>query len=61
MWYWVAAESISLSGVANYGIIDSKSKIAPAVDSVWMEAIEIIPTSDKATKSIEGAKDAKAE
>lgn len=61
MWSWYAAESISLSGVANYGIQDSKSKIAPAVDTVWLEAIEIIPTSTKATKSIEGAKDAKAE
>lgn len=60
MWSWWAAESISLSGVANYGIQDSKSKIAPAVDTVWLEAIEIIPTSAKATKSIESAKDAQA-
>jgi hypothetical protein len=60
LWRWWAAESISLSGVANYGIIESKSQIAPAVDGVWLEAIEIIPTTDKAEKSIMGAKDAKA-
>lgn len=61
MWSWFAAESISLSGVANYGLKESKSKIAPPVDSVWLEAIEIIPTSEKATKSIQGALHAKAE
>jgi len=61
LWSWFAAESISLSGVANYGVKDDKSKIAPPVESVWLEAIEIIPTSDKATASIEGAKNAKPE
>ena len=60
MWYWCAAESISLSGVAVYGI-KSNSKIAPPVDSVYLEAVEIIPTNEVATKSILGAKDAKAE
>ena len=61
LWYWKAAKSISLSGVANFGIIEDDSKIAPKVESIWLEAIEIIPTTDKATDSIEGAKDAKAE
>ena len=61
LWRWWAKESISLSGVANYGIIEEKSKIAPAVEGVWLEAIEIIPTTEIATKSISGAKDAKAE
>lgn len=61
LWRWWAAESISLSGVANYGIIEDKSQIAPKVDGVWLEAIEIIPTTDKAEKSIMGAKDAKAQ
>lgn len=61
LWRWWAKESISLSGVANFGIIEQKSKIAPAVESVWLEAIEIIPTTEIATKSISGAKDAKAE
>lgn len=61
LWRWHAAESVSLSAVAVYGINQDKSQIAPAVSQVWLQAIEIIPTTDKATKSIEGAKDAKAQ
>ena len=61
LWRWWAAESISLSGVAKFGVIEDKSQIAPKVDGVWLEAIEIIPTTDKAEKSIMGAKDAKAQ
>ena len=61
LWRWWAAESISLSGVANFGIIEDKSQITPKVDGVWLEAIEIIQTTDKAEKSIMGAKDAKAQ
>ena len=61
MWQWHAAESISLSGVASFGIIESKSKIAPAVKSIWIEATEIIPATTKAIDSIEGCKDAKAQ
>ena len=60
MWQWFAAESISLSAVAIHGINEEKSKIAQAVDSVWLEAIELIPTTKKAIESIEGAKNAKA-
>jgi hypothetical protein len=61
MWRWWAKESISLSGVANYGINQDKSQIAPKVDGVWLEAIEIIPTTEIAEKSIMEAKDAKAQ
>lgn len=61
MWRWHAAESISLSAVALHGIKQDQSKIAEAVPSVWLEAIELIPCSDKAIKSIEGAKNVKAE
>lgn len=60
LWRWWAAESISLSGVANYGIIESKSEIAPAVAAIWLEAIEIIPCTDVSIKSISEAKNAKA-
>ena len=60
MYQWWADESISLSGVAVYGIKQDKSKICPAVDAVWLDAIEIIPASDVAIKSIEGAPDVKA-
>lgn len=52
MWQWWAAKSISLSAVALHGINPKKSKIAEAVPSVWLEAIEIIPTSDAATASL---------
>lgn len=52
MWQWWAKESISLSGVVKYGIIQEKSKIAPPVDRVWLEAIEIMPIMGNAAKSI---------
>lgn len=60
MWQWHAAKSISLSGVAVHGIVQSKSRIAPEVESVWLEAIEILTLTQEAIKSIEGAEDAKA-
>ena len=52
MWRWWAKKSISLSGVALYGIKHEDSRIAGAVDSVWLQAIEIIPISGKAAESI---------
>ena len=55
MWRWWAAESISLSACALHGIQRDKSKIVTAVDSVWLQAIEIIPCTDTAIESIEGA------
>lgn len=61
MWSWWAKEGISLSSVATSGINHNKSKIAESVEAVWLEAIEIIPCTDKAIKSIEGAENAKAE
>lgn len=61
MWYWHAAKSISLSGVAVHGINQAKSKICPVVPNLWLEAVEIIPCSDEAIKSIEGAKDVEAQ
>ncbi len=61
LWRWWAAESISLSAVALHGIKREKSKIAEAVPSVWLEAIELIPCSVKAEASIGGADVAKAE
>ena len=61
MWRFWCAKSISLSGVAQYGLNENKSKICPAVDKVWLEAIEIITLTDIAIKSIEGAKDVESE
>ena len=60
MWQWHCKESISLSGVVVHGIDQDKSRIAPQVGSVWLEAIEILPISGDASASIEGAKDAEA-
>ena len=57
MWRWWAKESISLSGVALHGIKPDKSRIAGAVDSVWLQAIEIIPVSGKAAESIRTAEE----
>jgi len=61
MWRWWAAEGISLSAVALHGIKHDQSKIAEAVSAVWLEAIELIPASDKAIASIEGAPNVQAE
>ena len=61
LWRWWAAQSISLSGVAVYGVKPDKSKIAPAVSEVWLEAIEILPCTNTAMKSIDSCENAKAE
>ena len=61
MWKWWAAEGISLSSVALHGIKQDQSKIVESVPAVWLEAIELIPASDKAIASIEGAPNVKAE
>jgi len=60
MWHWWAAKSISLSGVVNYGVKPDKSHIAPSVEHVWLEAIEIIPCNKISIDSIEGCKNAEA-
>lgn len=55
MYKWWAKESISLSGVARHGIKQDDSKICGELDSVWLEAIEIIPVADNAAESIRTA------
>ena len=60
MWRWWAAESISLSAVAIYGIKQEESKIVEAVESVWLDAIEILSCTEKAILSIESAPNVKA-
>ena len=61
MFYWQANESISLSGVIVSGIDGKKSKICPPVPSIWLEAIEILPCTDIAAKTIEDAPNVKAQ
>ncbi len=60
MWLWHAKKSISLSGVAVYGINREKSKICPEIKKQWLEAIEIISLTKEAIESIEGAEDVEA-
>ena len=55
MYKWWAKESISLSGVARHGIKQEESKICGELDSVWLEAIEIIPVTGNAAESIRTA------
>ena len=55
MYKWWAKESISLSGVARHGIKQDDSKICGELDSVWLEAIEIIPVTGNAAESIRTA------
>ena len=55
MWKWKTKKGISLSSVAISGIQQSDSRIAEAVPNVWLEAIEMIPTSATAEGSIEGS------
>lgn len=57
MWRWWAKKSISLSGVALYGIKQEDSRIAGAIDTVWLQAIEIIPISGTAAESIRTAQE----
>ena len=61
MWKWWAAEGISLSSVALHGVKYNESKIVEAVPAVWLEAIELIPASNKAIASIEGAPNVQAQ
>lgn len=51
MYKWVNIEGISLSGIALNGL-SKESNICAPVPIVWLEAIEIIPCSEKAKKSI---------
>lgn len=55
MYKWWAKESISLSGVARHGIKQEDSNICGELDSVWLEAIEIIPVAGGAAESIRTA------
>jgi len=60
MYFWKAKEGISLSACALYGI-GKESKIVEPVESIWLKAIEIIPCSQDAIKSLEEAPHVKAE
>jgi hypothetical protein len=52
MWRWHAKQGVSLSGIAQYGINSSESRICVAVEKVWLEAIEIIRVTKECKKMI---------
>lgn len=53
LWYWKTAnKGISLSEVATSGL-SKDSKVCESVDKIWLEAVEIIPCTKEAIKSIE--------
>ncbi len=60
LYYWKTTDKgISLSEVANSGLHDD-SKVCAPVSSIWLQAIEIIPCTKSAIKSIEGKNEYKA-
>lgn len=60
LWWWKAAQGISLSAVAEHGVA-GESRIADTVPQiVLLDACEIIACSPKAAASIEGAPCAQA-
>lgn len=59
LWSWKATDSISLSAVAVNGVSGSSNKFAPVVATMTvLDALEIIPATEKATASIDAVKDA---
>ena len=60
LWFWKAKEGISLSAVATHGL-HKDSKICEPLNSLWLEAIEIIPVSSDIASNIEGMQNAKAQ
>lgn len=61
MWSWKASESISLSAVAVHGVDPDKCRFPIATESeTVLDALEIIPATDKALASIDACKEAKA-
>ena len=55
LWYWKAAASLSLSGVARHGLEYAASKIPPPVDAVEIEPFELVIATELARASIENA------
>ena len=61
LWRFWCKKSISLSGVALYGLDYSKSKVCPPISKQWLEAIEIISMSNEAIENLKGCPDVEAE
>ena len=61
MFRWHAAKGTTCSELSIHGIDRTKSRINEPVPSVWLEAIEILPCTDVAIKSIESCPEAQAQ
>ena len=60
LWYRKTSnKGISLSEVANSGLAKD-SKVCATVEAIWLEAVEIIPCTKEAIKSIEAQDEYKA-
>ncbi len=60
LWYWKTSnKGISLSEVANGGLAKD-SKVCAPVETIWLEAVEIIPCTKEAIKNIEAQDEYKA-
>jgi hypothetical protein len=58
LWQYKCKKSLSLSGVATKGIVESGSLICPVVPYREVTAIEILSVSEEFVKSIDGCPDA---
>jgi hypothetical protein len=61
LWRFWCAKGIALSGVATHGVQYPKSKICEPVESIWLEAIEIIPCTPEAAQNLREAPHAQQE
>ena len=61
LFFWQAKKSISLSAVANYGIVERGSKLPAPVKNIWLQPIEMIPTTKESEKSIRECEEVEAE
>jgi hypothetical protein len=61
LWRFWCSKGIALSGVATHGVQYPKSKICEPVESIWLEAIEIIPCTPEAAKNLREAPHAQQE
>lgn len=56
LWSWKAKDGVALSGVAQSGLIGDKSKVDLVNPTIYLTGVcELIPCSDKAKESINGA------
>jgi hypothetical protein len=60
MYSWTAKKSVTLSGIALYGVCHKESRIVAPVARVWLEAIELITVEPLAQASLVTAPEVEA-